>query len=330
MMTINWKAAFAIALGAAVHPQSIFGQVVPTILQIDVENLVAYSEDTSDISKFATGSSATPAALPKNFNFRVDIGDIVAVNGQPAKGTLTRNNRQAMLNSAPNPGQAIADTVRGAVHLDSFEILKSDGTPVGTIVSYGLGLGSPSPGAPLSITQGNLAITGGTGAFVGVRGQSGQAVTSQSTAVRQASVTEDPANRRLNGGGKVKFVLQIFPMFVPQITAVFHTDFSAVTTAKPAKAGELLILRATGLGPTVPGVDPGQPFPPDVLLQVNSPVAVAVNGQAVEVVNSIGWPGLVDTYRVDFRVPDTTTAGTLAVQLSAAWITGSSVSIPIQ
>src|SRR5438132_14379105 len=98
-------------------------------------------------------------------------------------------------------------------------------------------------------------------------------------------------------------------MTVPQIVttaggpAVFHADFSAVTAAKPTKAGEVLIVRATGLGPTVPGIDPGQPFPTDALRQVNSPIAVTVNGQAAEVVNGIGWPGLVDTYRVDFRVP---------------------------
>ena len=45
-----------------------------------------------------------------------------------------------------------------------------------------------------------------------MRGQWGQAVTPTSTTVRQASVTEDPTFRRLNGGGRVKFVLQVIPM----------------------------------------------------------------------------------------------------------------------
>jgi uncharacterized protein (TIGR03437 family) len=57
---------------------------------------------------------------------------------------------------------------------------------------------------------------------------------------------------------------------------------------------------------------------------------VTVNGQAADVVSSIGWPGLVDTYRVDFRAPDGATAGTVAIQLSAAWIAGPSVSIPVE
>ena len=51
--------------------------------------------------------------------------------------------------------------------------------------------------------------------------------------------------------------------------AVFHADFSPVTAAKPAKAGEVLIAKATGLGPTRPGVIPGQPFPTDPIQEVN-------------------------------------------------------------
>jgi uncharacterized protein (TIGR03437 family) len=183
--------------------------------------------------------------------------------------------------------------------------------------------------------MGNFAITGGTGAFLGVRGSFGGVVGSQ----RAASVTEDPANRRLNGGTRETFALLVIPMFQPQILTaaglvVFHSsDFSPVTAAKPAKAGEVLITMATGLGPTRPGVNPGQPFPPypaNPLQQINSPVGVTVNGQAAEVVNAIGWPNLVDTYRVDFQVPAATPAGMAAIQLSAAWIVGPSVNIPIQ
>src|SRR5207244_9004612 len=103
--------------------------------------------------------------------------------------------------------------------------------------------GSPPPGAPLSITQGNFAITGGTGAVVGARGQWGAAVTAQSVTERVASATEDPANRRRNGGGRSKFVFQVIPMSAPQIVttaggpAVIHSsDFSLVTASKPAAA----------------------------------------------------------------------------------------------
>ena len=236
------------------------GQVVPpTILEVDVENFVQYAEDTSDLSKFATDPNVTTAVPPRNFASAVAIGDIVAVNGQPAKGTVTRHFRTLTLNTAPNPGQAIADTVRGAVVASTFEILKSDGTPIGTIVSYGLAGGSLPPGAPLSISS-NLAITGGTGAFLGARGQFGQAVTPQTIPQRAASITEDPANRRRNGGGRVRFVLHVIPLSAPQIVttaggpAVTHSnDFALVSVSRPAAPGEILSLFATGLGSTTDG-----------------------------------------------------------------------------
>jgi uncharacterized protein (TIGR03437 family) len=219
----------------------------------------------------------------------------------------------------------------------TFEILKSDGTPIGTIIAIGLAGGDAAPGSSSSVTGNNFVITGGTGAFLGVRGQMGVAANPPGVAVqRAASMTEDPANRRLNGGGTQRWVVHLIPMSAPQIVttasgpSVFHSDLSPVIAAKPAKAGEVLIVAATGLGPTVPGVDPGQPFPTDSLFQVNSPVDVTVNGRPAEVISNIGWPGLVDTYRIDFRVPDGTTAGMASIQITAAWIAGTAVGIAVQ
>ena len=260
----------------------------------------------------------------------------MAVNGQPAKGTLTVNARQITEAPAPNPGQAISDTTRNNIQDMAFEILTSDGSPIGTIIAVGVGNGSAPPGAPLAITQGNNTIAGGTGAFLGARGLVGQAVTAQTIAVRSASMTEDPSNRITNGGGRIFFVVQLLPMTRPDIQstptgpALYHADFSPVSAAKPAKAGEVLIVKATGLGPTVPGLDPGQPFPLDAVQTVNSPVALSVNGQSAQVVNRIGCPGQVDTYRVDFRVPDGIAAGIASIQLSAAWIAGPPVNIAVQ
>ena len=152
------------------------------------------------------------------------------------------------------------------------------------------------------------------------------------------SVVEDPANRRINGGGGSRFVLHLIPLSAPEIVytatgpTVLHADFTQVTEAKPARAGETLIAVATGLGPTRPGVDPGQPFPssPEVALAVvNSPIGVMVNGRPAQVVNGVGWPGLVNTYRVDFLVPDGTASGAASVQLSAAWVAGPAVQVHV-
>jgi uncharacterized protein (TIGR03437 family) len=113
--------------------------------------------------------------------------------------------------------------------------------------------------------------------------------------------------------------------------AVTHSgDFSLVTASKPAAAGEVLSLFATGLGPVNPGVDPGQPFPSSPQAAVNSPVEVTVNGKPAEVLGAVGYPGAADGYQVNFRMPSDAAKGTATLQESAAWITGTPVNITVQ
>jgi uncharacterized protein (TIGR03437 family) len=304
-----------------------------TLLTVEVGNYVPYHIDVPDPSTFASKPGITPAISSLPFGRFVFIGDIVSVNGQPAKGLWTATVVNLISSPTPAPKQAIADVVRNNLIQMYFDLMQADGTPIGMITATGLTRGSPPPGAPLVQTGDTLAIAGGTGPFLGVRGQAGMI---DAGSPRQASAVEDPANRRSNGGATRSYVLHLIPMSTPQIVmsssgpAVFHADFSPVTAAKPANAGEVLIAQATGLGPTVPSVDPGKPFPAEALQHVNSPLAVSVNGKQADVINAIGWPNLVDTYRVDFRVPDGTAAGNMPIQVSAAWITGPSVTIATQ
>ena len=132
-------------------------------------------------------------------------------------------------------------------------------------------------------------------------------------------------------------MLNLIPLFRPEVVitgkgpAVFHAiDSTRVTAAKPARSGEALTLLASGLGPTRPGVDPGQPFTVDPQQVVDSPVELSVNGNPAEVLSAVGYPGAVDRYQVNFRVPDGTEAGLASVQLSSAWIAGSDVIVPVQ
>ncbi len=347
-MDQRWMRLLATALCVLLFSRATSAQAVAsTVLQVDVENFVRYVEDIPDPSRFATSPAVTPAAVPRNFGEFIAIADIVAVNGQAAKGTYLSRGRTTTLSPAPGAGVAIADATRTGAVDTRFEIFDVDGTPIGTILTVEFGGGPPPPGAPLAITQGNNVIVGGSGAYLGARGTFGQAVTPQSVATRQASMVEDPANRRRNGGGKTRFVLQVIPTVRPEVVitsgapSAWHADLSPVTAAKPAAAGEVLILMATGLGPVRPGVDPGQPFPSSPLQVVNSPVDVVVNGTPATVINVTGWPGLTETYRVEFRVPAGTvpsgmgfpgvpTAPVASIYLRAAWITGAAVSIPVR
>ena len=302
----------------------------PQILTIDLANFVEYRADTSDVSQYGINPGVTPsAALLSLHDFFVATGlaDIVAVNGQSAKGLYAIRARAIV--TAPNAGTggAIADVSRTAIREEVFEILDASGNPVGSIMSLGLSGGAPPPGAPASQTGVNFAVLGGTGAYVGVRGTSG----SGGGQARGASMTEDPAERRINGGGTSRRIVTLFPMSTPQIVAVTHaSDFSPVTAAKPAVAGEILSIFATGLGPTRPGVDPGTPFPSSPLQTANSPVNITVNGKSADVIGAVGYPGSVNGYQVNFRVPTDAQKGTASVQVVAAWISGPPATFPVQ
>ena len=196
------------------------------------------------------------------------------------------------------------------------------------------------PDAPLAIDRGTVTITGGTGPFLGARGYY-TAPNDAVSPVRITSACEDPSMRRVfaqqAARGNRHAVLYLLPLTQPQVIAtangpaIAHTsDFSPVTASKPATAGEILSLFATGLGPTRPGVDPGQPFPASPAQPVNSPVDVLVNGKPAEVLGAVGYPGATDGYQVNFRMPTDVASGTASIQVSAAWIAGPAVNIAVQ
>jgi hypothetical protein len=105
-MSTSWKTLLAAAFCAMISWGAGQAQAPPpTILVVDVENVVQYFEDSSDLSRFATDPNVTNPVLPRNLNAGLVIGDIVAVNGQSAKGTMTRNARSVFLNTAPRPAR---------------------------------------------------------------------------------------------------------------------------------------------------------------------------------------------------------------------------------
>ena len=307
----------------------------PAILTIDLENFVEYRQSILyDPSTYATDPKITTVVTTtRNFNVATLLGDIVAVNGQPAKGLYVGRTRGIQATPTPVPGNAIADVTRTSFREYVFEILKFDGTPVGTLLGSGFAGGPPPPGAPLASQGSNYAITGGTGAFLGARGQLGEGPGGG----RAALISEDPFDRRINGGNKKRFILHVIPMYVPQIVAtangpaVSHSsDFTLVSASKPATAGEILSLFATGLGPVNPGADPGQPFPSTPPATVNSPIEVRVSDNPAEVLGAVGFPGAADGYQVNFRMPQGIPKGTATIQVSAAWVAGTPVTVAVQ
>jgi uncharacterized protein (TIGR03437 family) len=332
-----WKTAFATALCAICSP--IVEAQAPTgsIVTFDMENSTFYNYDCS----FAdVGTNPNPLDHPLKvigIYSGLGIGDIVAVNGNPAKGTAYEMFSAAFVGSPnPAPGHPIMDGARASIAPWDLDFLSTDGRQIGTIHIDGFVGGNRPPDAPQVISGSNWIVTAGSGAFFGVRGY---LQITNTTPERVTSNCEDPSMRRAFAGtlGKRHATLYLIPLSQPQIVttpngpAVVHAnDFSPITASKPAAAGEILSVFATGLGPTIPGVDPGQPFPAGAPQSVNSPVEVIVNGKSAEVLAAVGLPGSVGGYQVNFRVPPDATKGNATIQLTAAWISGPSVNVPVQ
>jgi len=319
------------------------GASAPTVsvLKIEIENYVPYHYEVFDASKFATSTDLTAAQPATPFGQLIIIGDIVAVNGRPVKGVWALRATDLFLtptvgvqppNQPPQGRQAIADVQRGHIQDMIWDILDLDSNPIGTITASGFSRGPRPPGAPADVTLDALTITGGTGAFFGIRGQAGLV---DLGSPRQATVVEAPANRRVLGGAKRSYLLQIIPMTTPDVAmsvagpAIEHAgDSTPISATKPAKAGEIVAIYACGLGPTRV-VAFGTPYPTSGT-PVVAPIDVLVNGVPAEVLYAGGYPGSTDGYQINVRLPSGVASGSAELKIRSAWIEGSSVSIPIR
>ena len=55
-----------------------------------------------------------------------------------------------------------------------------------------------------------------------------------------------------------------------------------------------------------------------------------VNGTGVPASRAGGYPSAVNTYQVNFRLPDDTTSGLASLSLNVAWIAGSEAKITVK
>jgi hypothetical protein len=328
--TILRYAALTASLGFSALAQT----PASTILTVEMENVVQYQENFANLQKNGTSTGMeAPIGPPSTFSPGYFIADIATINGKKSKGTTFARNLYVNFNPNPSGSQAVADINRFQAMEILLEIQQTDATAVGTIVLTGVTGGGGPPGAPKSAPTGNFAVIGGTGAFLGARGQAATV----SNSFRATSTFENPINRRTFPAGNWTLVIQLLPLKTPEVVSttsgpviVHASDFSLVTAAKPAHAGEILSILASGLGPTRPGVDPGQAFTASPAQTVSSPIDVLVNGKAGEVLYAGGYPNTVDNFQVNFRMPGDVVSGVVSVQLSAAWVVGAEVQLPVQ
>jgi len=95
------------------------------------------------------------------------------------------------------------------------------------------------------------------------------------------------------------------------------------------RAGEVLIIWATGLGQTTPALLTGAlvSFPPQ---SDTATVTATIGGQDAKVIYSIASPGFAGLYQIAVTMPSGVAAGTAPVVLKMGSATSATVNIAVQ
>lgn len=175
------------------------------------------------------------------------------------------------------------------------------------------------------------------GVAVAVGGQFGRILYVSPTQVDAELPFEAPTGTQelsLNNGNapSAPISINVAPVAPAIYGAVFeNADFSLVGPANPAKAGDVVVLYATGLGQTTPVLTTGQVAPGDPLFNT-VPVSVTIGGKAVpKVWYSIAAPFYVaGLCQIAVTVPEGVGPGSAPVVVSAGSLASNAVSILVQ
>jgi len=117
--------------------------------------------------------------------------------------------------------------------------------------------------------------------------------------------------------------------FSPVAAVLKNVDFSLVSAANPAKAGDVILMYTTGLGQTTPVISTGTLVPGTGTAATNVPVTATIGGKDATVVYAIASPGFVGLYQVAITVPSGV-SGTPDIVLKQGTTTSNSVKISVQ
>lgn len=287
----NIASAFLVGIGLC--PVIALGQAASEArVTVQLDKFSWYWED-GDPNNFGTINkplAPLPAGTVKPMMRNAIIADVVSVNGKPARGTYVSHGLSLSTTNT--------DLGRNHAHYFVLSMQTPERVQIGDLFGTFLSSGGAAPGAPPG--AGNWAVYGGSGAYLGIRGQGSNAGGSN---YHITLMKEDTAARRTNSGGQLKLDFFLSGIDVPEIQTASHEDGSPVTNSNPARAGETLMLQVKANWPTRPPRQPGATFASDPLQRIAVPLEATVNDLPAEVINAVAWPGTHDRYRVDVRLP---------------------------
>src|SRR5690242_241795 len=168
-MLKHWKTVFAAALCALCSLRVEAQAPTGSIVTFEMENSTFYNNDCPFADVGTNPNKLDHPLKVVGIYSGLGIGDIVSVNGNPAKGTAYELFSAAFVGSPnPAPGHPIVDGARAAIAPWDLDFLSTDGTQIGTIHIDGFVGGNRPPDAPQAISGSNWIVTAGSGAFFGV------------------------------------------------------------------------------------------------------------------------------------------------------------------
>ncbi|OFW29451.1 MAG: hypothetical protein A3J28_05510 [Acidobacteria bacterium RIFCSPLOWO2_12_FULL_60_22] len=112
--------------------------------------------------------------------------------------------------------------------------------------------------------------------------------------------------------------------------AIVHaSDFSAVTAEKPARAGEILAVYATGLGPTSPLAATGASASTTALAVTRTTPSATIGGIPAPVRFSGLAPSFVGLYQVNIEVPPGVSSGEQTLLLTSSGVASNPVTVAV-
>ena len=107
------------------------------------------------------------------------------------------------------------------------------------------------------------------------------------------------------------------------------TNYQLITANHPAHAGEVIILYATGMGPTNPAVATGT-VTPGSLIQVAVAPQVTVGKANAQVLFAGLSPGSVGLYQIDVVIPAEAGTGNVPLVVTQSGVASNTVTVPIE
>lgn len=279
----------------------VLGPIITIIRSMSAQSVPDVIQGASAVKLCIEVANMEPSTSGSNIR-----GNIVAVNGFQTGGTWQAS-------ATDPPGNCCTHWLIDLKSANGSQI------PIGTIAATGMLDTGGLQGDPHPV---NLAIVGGTGAFVGITGQVAELQDAASGEKGRCSSFIVPAPRSL---------LMTLHVFSPNHPTVIQTprgpaighypNQELVTTARPAQPGEILTAMARGLGPTQPCLypyndrsecydpgsgsqfrDPTDPFPTQPYYLATSPVRITLGGVEATVLFAGGYRNSFD-FQINFRLP---------------------------